>query len=207
MNTARVGSVLRVAKPVVAALTLLLGATANATAQQSTMTGFTWGAALPVSDTKDFTDATGWRNISLEVRAIRGTKSFGFSVGWNIFDQVVDETRTFADQPVTLTGRQFRTLNAVPILLTVHKYLGQMSDAHAYVGAGVGTIHSRNRVDVGILTVDETHWHFAAVPEVGFLLPVNDDAWFYMNAKYNWGASSGGVSQQFFGLNIGFSSR
>ena len=207
MNTARVGSALRVVKPVVAALALLLGANANAAAQRSTMTGFTWGTALPSSDTKDFTDAFSWANVNFEMRAISGTNSVGFSIGWNVFDNVVDETRTFAAQPVTLTGRQFRTINAMPILITGHKYLGQMRDAHGYVGAGVGTIYARNRVDVGILSVDESHWHFAVVPEVGFKLPVNNDAWVYVNVKYNWGASRDDVSTQFFGFNIGFSSR
>jgi len=165
------------------------------------------GGALPVSGTKDFTDAYSWRNVGFEVRNLTGTRSYGLSIGLNVFNNVVDATHTFADQPVTLTGRQFRTINAMPILITGHKYLGQMSDAHGYVGAGVGTIYARNRVDVGILSVDESHWHFAVVPEVGFRLPVNNDALVYVNVKYNWGASRDDVSTQFFGFNIGFSSR
>ena len=203
MNTARVGSALRVVKPLVAAFALLLVANADAAAQRSNMTGFTWGGALPISGTKDFTDAFSWRNLGFEVRAISGTQSIGLSFGWNVFDNVVDGTRTFTSQPVTLTGRQFRTVNAMPILVTGHKYFGSMNDSHAYVGAGVGTMWAKNRVDVGILTVDESHWHFAVVPEVGFEFPVNDVVWAYVNVKYNWGASRDDITQQFFGFNIG----
>ncbi len=203
MNTARVGSALQVLKPVVAALALLLVANSDVAAQRGTMTGLTWGGALPVSGTKDFTDAYSWRNLGFEVRALTGTQSVGLSIGWNVFDNVVDETRTFASQPVTLTGRQFRTVNAMPILATVHTYLGPMNGSHAYVGAGVGTIWARNRVDVGVLSVDESHWHFAVVPEVGFELPVGDDVWVYLNVKYNWGASADEITQQFYGFNIG----
>jgi outer membrane protein W len=207
MKSARARSALRVVKPVVAAFALLLGVNADVAAQFSTMTGFTWGTALPASGTKDFTDAFSWANVGFETRAISGTTSVGFSIGWNVFDDVVDETRTLAAQPVTVTGRQFRSTNALPILLTAHKYLGPMSTAHAYVGAGVGTIFARNRLDVGIVSVDEDHWHFAMVPEVGFEFPVNNALWLYVNAKYNWGVSNDGVSPQFFGFNIGVSSR
>lgn len=207
MNTARVRSALRVVNPLVAALALVLVASADAAAQVATMSGFTWGGALPVSGTKDFTDAYSWRNVGFEVRNLTGTRSYGLAIGLNVFNDVVDATHTFADQPVTLTGRQFRTINAMPILATAHKYLGPMSSTHAYVGAGVGTIWARNRVDVGILSVDESHWHFAVVPEVGVVIPLQNQLWVYVNVKYNWGASTDDITQQYFGFNIGIASR
>src|SRR5690348_18421766 len=66
--------------------------------------GMNWSMAAPVDHTKDFTDQYSFRGIGLEWRQASGNKSFGFSAGWNVFDQEKSGTTTF-NQAAVKIGR------------------------------------------------------------------------------------------------------
>ena len=67
-----------------------------ASAGQAQFMGDSYGAitynmGLPMSDTKDFTDAYSWRGMGLEFRKfVKNTTSVGLSLGWNVFHDEVN---------------------------------------------------------------------------------------------------------------------
>ncbi len=182
-------------------------ATAASPAQAQVRSGFSWGTAIPFSDTKDYTDAASFRNFGLEASVMRGANAVGLYIGWSVFDDVIDVTQSVGDNPVDINGRQYRTTNVLPILVTGRKHLGRLNDPHLFVGAGVGTVFTRRRLDVGILNVDDDAWHFAFVPEVGFEAPLSPSAAVFLSAKYHLMTESDGVGEQFLGFSIGVTTR
>jgi len=181
-------------------LALSLGSVADAAGQM--MYGASWGLSQSLSDTKTFADDLSFRNFSGELRRMAGTDaSIGLSIAWNVFHEQRRETTQIPGLPVSASGLQFRTVNTIPVLVTAHRYLGDRGQARAYVGVGAGIAYTQARVDLGILGVDDSSWDFAAVPELGFLMPTAGTSEMYVNIKYQW--TSGDLGAQAIHLNIG----
>ena len=177
----------------------------DAAAQTEWMYGISYGVAQPLSDTKDYTDSFSFRNADAELRGMMGKVSLGLSVGWHVFDDEVETTTDLADQPLTVSGVQLRTVNTVPMLLTAHTYFGAAGQPRAYAGVGAGVVYTETRVDIGLLALDQDSWDFGVVPELGFLAPMGSLTDFYLSAKYQW--TSGDFDAQALYFNIGFMSR
>ena len=183
---------------------LSMGFAQNAAAQ-NLWYGGSYGVAQSLSDTKTFSDDFSFRNLDLEFRAYQGSVSLGGTIGWHVFHEKVIEATDLQDVPVTAAGLQFRTINTVPVLLTAHKYFGDVGDPRLYAGVGAGLAWSENTADIGILSVSNEEWGFAAMPEVGFMAPLNTFTEMYFNAKYQW--TSGDIGARAIYFNIGFLSK
>jgi len=163
-------------------------------------------AALSSGDTKDFTDQFSFRNFAVEGRALLNDKmSAGLFLGWNVFNEEVDGTVNFSG--VDINGYQFRYVNAIPILVTAHYYLGSGRGPQAYLGVGVGTYYIENRLEVGISALTDDNWHFGLAPEVGIMLPPAANMATYLSVKYNWAFEAGGFEHTYWTFGIGIGGR
>jgi hypothetical protein len=110
-----------------------------------------------------------------------------------VFDQETSEPiqTTLGDSQMnaTLSGKQFRYINAFPFLATGHLYLGTQGATRFFVGGGVGAFYMVERLEIGLAALEEKNWRFGAVPEAGLLMPVGDmygHQHIIISAKYNY---------------------
>jgi len=171
-------------------------------------TGVTYQGALPGGDTKEFAEGFSWRNIGIEGRTeIRDNLSAGLYVGWNVFNDETDETISVAGADVS--GYQSRFVNALPILATMHLYSSKRSGVRPYIGAGIGTYWVEERLELGLTALEASNWHFGLAPEVGFVLPMQNQFASYFSVKYNYAFEAGGLTHSYwtFGIGIAASNR
>jgi hypothetical protein len=158
---------------------------------------------FPSGNTKDFIKSASFRGITFEYRNfIENNVSIGIDGGWQIFY----ERRPFATYTrgnESVSGVQFRYQNVVPLFAAADYYFGD-DEIRPYVGLGIGTLYSHQRVDMGLFSLEDKTWHFALRPEAGVLIEANIDLDFIMTARYIYGFEASGVSaQQYFSFNVG----
>jgi opacity protein-like surface antigen len=183
-------------------LALLLSSGAQA---QSFFWGVSYGMSSPLSDTKEFTEGTSWRNMGIDLLAVvREDVTVGVSFGWNVFNEVTATVSSI--EGLDIAGTQFRYINSLPILVDGRYYFGSRGGARPFIGVGVGPHLVKERVDVGLWTISDDVWHFGVAPEVGVVVPLGPVVKGYINAKYHYAAAAGdaGRTHSYFGLNIGF---
>ena len=174
----------------------------NAAQAQDWYGGISYGMAAPLSDTKDFTGGTSWRNWGVDVLAIvRPNTSVGVSFGWNVFNDVTNEVSSLGQ--VDIQGTQFRYINSLPMLVKIREYKGTPGGMQPFFGLGVGTQLVKRRVDVGLWRISDNTWHFALAPEIGVVLPVRSDTKWFINGKYNYAVKASDRTHSYFGFNIG----
>ena len=118
-----------------------------------------YGTSFPVSDTKDFTEGTSWRNFGVDLLAVvRPNTSVGLSVGWNVFDDITTEVSSLED--VDVQGTQYRYVNSVPVLANIRQYVGTRGGPRPFFGLGVGAQYVELAVDVGQWRISDSTWHF-----------------------------------------------
>lgn len=190
---------------VVFALLTVTGASA-----QDNWFSISYGASTPTGSTSDFTSGTSWRNIGVDYSTfVKRHIAAGFSASWSVFsDRVEDVTSSF--EGVDITGTQIRYVNAFPLLLTGRYFLnGRSSNSKldGWAGAGVGTMISENRVEVGTLAVEETKWHLAIAPEVGVAYSLHRDMSLFGQVKYTYGFKTSNIEHSFLNFNVGLAWR
>ncbi len=187
----------------VALLLAAIGSTRAEAQQGEWFWGLEYMVATPSSDTKNFTDDFSWRNFAIEGRYVASPNwSVGMLFGWNVFYEQTGETISFGG--VDVTGEQWRYVNAFPIMATAHYYLRMRGDIRPYIGTGVGTYYIENRMDIGRSSIVNDNWHFGLMPEVGVVVPVDWHVRMFLNARYNWALSSGGVEHTYWTFGVGF---
>ena len=163
-----------------------------------------YSIGLPTGDLKDFTDNTSFRGIIFDTKNFRSDQfSIGFSVGWQIFKDRLEGT--FSQDGRDVTGTQVRYVNTLPIMVTGHYHLGAPGGARPYVGAGVGTVRSLQRTDVGLFTISNNNWHFGFYPEAGVYIPVSFDMGINLAARYNYAiGTSSSIDYNYLTISAGF---
>jgi len=163
--------------------------------------GTSYGVAIPVSDTKLFTDHTSWRNWGVDVLAVlRPSTSVGVSFSWNVFND--DTTTVSSFDRVDVGGTQFRYINSLPILANVRQYAGRPGGVRPFVGLGVGAQLVKQRVDISQWRIEDDTWHFAVAPELGIVLQGSDAKWI-INGKYHFAAKASDRKHSYFGIYFG----
>ena len=174
----------------------------NAAQAQEWYYAVSYGMATPVSDTKDFTEGTSWRNWGVDVLGfVRPNTAVGLSFGWNVFNDVTTEVSSLGQ--VDIQGTQFRFINSFPILATIRQYGGTRGGMRPFFGLGVGTQYVKQRVDVGQWRISDDTWHFGLAPEIGVVLPVRSDAKWFISGRYNYAVKASDRTHSYFGFNIG----
>ena len=180
-------------------LALLLSSGAQA---QQWFGAISYGMSTPVSDTKDFTRGTSWRNLGVDlVAVVQANTTVGVSFGWNVFNEVTGTVSSV--DGVEISGTQFRYINSFPILVTIRQFTGTQGGTRPFFGLGVGTQLVKHRVDVGQWRISEDTWHSALAPEISVVLPLQSDAKWFISGRYNYAVKSSDRTHSYFGFNIG----
>lgn len=183
-------------------LVMVLASVANA--QSLTTTSYSMG--LATGDMGDYASSFSGRGFTLDYRKmVQPNLGVGFYTGWNVFyDERPFDTYTIDNR--TLSGKQYRYVNSLPIMFATDYFLKPGEDFNPYVGLGVGTIYTERATDMGIYRLTEDAWSFAFTPQIGFLYSVNRYSGINISAKYNLGLAAGDFesTQSYVSFNIGY---
>jgi opacity protein-like surface antigen len=182
---------------------LLLAPLGAVKAPAQTWYAFYYQPAIPLANTKDFTDNFGWRGIGFDVKkVVKPNVTLGLSFGWQVFDEQTDETVSAFG--VDISGDQFRYINSFPLLVNASYFFGKQGGTRPYVAANVGTYIMEHRLDIGLYTIHDTKWHFGFGPEAGVAIPVRPDFAVVLNGRYNYALSAGNIDDQsYVSLGLG----
>ena len=138
-----------------------------------------------MGDQSDHIGKTSWRGGSLEWKGVINDKmSAGIETAWNTFYEKLDRDSYTFDN-FTLTGKQFRYHNVIPIYGRFDYYGGTDGDKTRLIGGlGVGTMWSEVITDFGLYSFIGENWHFALSPRIGFNYYLND--WRALNVSLNY---------------------
>ncbi|MDH3708291.1 MAG: porin family protein [Cyclobacteriaceae bacterium] len=147
-------------------------------------TSVTYDIGVPTSDLKDFTDETSFRGVSLDARRfINDNVSVGLFLGWQVFkDRVVGLTSLNGSE---IYGTRVNYVNTFPLMVTGCYHFGEEEGVRPYLGAGVGTVRSLQRSEIGLFAFENNNWHFGFYPAVGVLIPVQYDFGVNLGVKYH----------------------
>ncbi len=169
-------------------------------------TTFSYSIGFPVGDLSDFVQEASWRGITLDYRKmVNPNVGVGFSVGWNVFYEALDKA-TYTLDNVSLTGKQYRYSNHVPMYINPTYYLKPGETMNPFFSLGIGTIYTKRNTDMNLYTIEQEAWNFALAPEVGFNYAIDDATALSVSGKLNYGFKAGEIEsdQSFFTLNVGF---
>ncbi|MCK5406589.1 MAG: hypothetical protein KAJ37_04010, partial [Candidatus Krumholzibacteria bacterium] len=122
------------------------------------MGSVTWDVSGALGDQGDFVDAVSYRGFGLEGRSYLSRHfTVGLSFDWQVFDHQTSELIEL--EGGTLSGKQYRYINAFPILANLHLYAGDVHDFRIYLGAGVGAMYIMERLQIGLATIEDNDWY------------------------------------------------
>lgn len=160
--------------------------------------------SVPFGDLKDFTDKASFRGMDLEYHKFVSDRfSMGFAAGWNVFYQDINHaTGDFHfkgnDNLYTMTGNQYRYINTVPLTLIGRYFLTDGTSAvQPFLGLGAGARWTEKRLEIGQFTSTLSRWQFTFAPEIGMIVPFNDQVALNVGARYSYGtrASHGRIPE------------
>ncbi|GGZ12600.1 hypothetical protein GCM10007049_00360 [Echinicola pacifica] len=131
--------------------------------------GFTisYPVAFATGDIADYVKPVSFRGLTFDYRSrINENIALGLSSGWNVFyEELPYDTYTIGNE--SISGKQYRYNNQIPILFTAAYYLKPDQKFNPYGSLGIGTTYSRRNTDMGLYTVELEAWNFTLAPEVG----------------------------------------
>lgn len=159
-----------------------------------------------VGDQADYISSASFRGFTFDGR---GFISDQFSMGglftWSTFYEKLGGA-TVTEGTTTLTGSQYRYINAFPMQVTAHYYTSDDPySTRAYLGGGLGAYKINQRTEIGTYAFSDDYWHFGFSPEVGVLIPMNMDNQLNISVKYHYAVKTKDtMNYSWFGLNLGF---
>lgn len=165
-----------------------------------------YSTAAPMGETGDYISKYSWRGINIEGQwMVKTNVSAGYNFGWNVFTEEI--TGEFTNGTKTLYGTQLRYLNAFPLTAEARYHFGEINTGTLtpYIGAGLGTIFTETRTEMGIFLTDTDSWQFALVPAAGVLIPVGYSSMINVGVKYNYAFETDDMmANSFLNVNLGF---
>jgi opacity protein-like surface antigen len=180
---------------------MLFVSTANA---QGKMT-ITYPISFPLSNTHDYISKTSFRGISVEfTQKVQPMVEVGLETGWNVFYQRADE-KVYTEGTASISGVQFRYINAVPILAEGKYYLKTSNKrSKPFAGLGIGTLYVNRSTDFGLYRLTRDSWQFCLRPELGFVYNASSETAFLIGAKYYAGFGTSELDgQSYISINVG----
>ena len=189
-------------------LSLLVSVLAAGALSAQNNVAFSYSMGFGAGDLADYINQPSFRGFSFDYRhLVTPNVGVGVTMGWNVFyEERAKDSYQFGN--ATITGKQFRYSNHVPLLASGSYYFSPGNSFNPFVGLGIGTIYTRRNTDMNLYTVEQEAWNFALQPEVGFNYMLNDETGIYVSGKFNQGFKAGNElksSQSYFSLNIGLS--
>lgn len=159
-----------------------------------------------VGETAEYIKSASFRGFTFEGRAfVSDNLTVGGLFTWSTFYEKLGGA-TYINDTRTVTGTQYRYINAYPLLAQAHYYLSNDKyGPRVYMGGGLGAYKIVQRTNVGVWTQEDNNWHFGLAPEVGVLLPISMDTQVNISFKYHYAfKAKDTIDQTWFGLNVGF---
>ncbi len=172
---------------------------------QNSMTSLQYSMGFGTGDMSNFIGSASFRGATFEWRKnVNPNVGVGIEAGWNVF-YTSKPSDSYEYGNATLTGKQWRYQNAVPLLAAADYYFSPGEKFNPFVGLGLGTMYSRRNTDMAQYTIEQDAWHFAVRPEVGFMYQVNDGFALLAALKYYNGFGAGDLksTQSYLTLNLG----
>lgn len=143
--------------------------------------------SFPVDDTKSFIDRTSFRGVTFDFRHhVTNTVAIGGMTGWYTFYQeTAAETYTPEEGQSSITGKQFRYINSLPLLFSAHYYLAPKEYISPFGSLAAGVTYNRQDIWVGPYGNEIDHWQFTIAPEIGVRFAADADFWGYLSARYS----------------------
>ncbi|MFA9453077.1 MAG: outer membrane beta-barrel protein [Candidatus Aminicenantaceae bacterium] len=163
--------------------------------QRAYIAGMSYMISSPTGNTKDFIDKTSYLGFSLEGRKFLSDYfSLGASFQWN----------SFLQEEVGGTLAQ-HSMNAYPLMATLHFYPSNNNKFIPYAGVGLGGLKVFQREEKVLSIEEQSAWLFGVVPELGAIVRLGSDVGLLFNIKYVQGFEAGEMpTQSFFSYNFGF---
>lgn len=184
---------------------LIAFAAVTISAAQNSYVDVAYSIGFGTGDMGDFIKKASFRGISFDYRyAVQPNIAVGFSAGWNTFyEEKASDTYTVDN--ASLTGKQYRYSNNVPLLATVTYLLSPDEFFCPYAALGIGTMYARRNTDMNLYTLEQEGWPFVIQPEVGVRLQAADNVGVLVSLKYLNGFKAGDFNsaQSYFTLNVG----
>jgi opacity protein-like surface antigen len=166
----------------------------------------TYSIGFPSGDLKDFISKTSFRGIAVDYRYnFAPDKALGFNAGFNTFYEELP-TDTYTIDNFSLTGRQYRYSNNIPMLATATYYFVPHDFIKPYATLGIGTMYSRRNTDMNLYTFEQEAWNFTLQPEIGVKFETAEHIEIVLSGKYLHGFAAGSElkeAQSYFCLNVG----
>ncbi len=186
--------------------TIIIAVLISASANSQGLFSLNYAMGFSTGATSDYISTASFRGFSVEGRHfITDQFSVGGSFTWSTFYEKL-AAATYKSGDMTITGTQFRYLNAYPMLFQAHYYTTyDIMKPRVYLGAGIGPYIMNQRTDVGIWMLENNYWHFGVSPEVGILVPFSSDTKLNIGLKYHYVfKAKETIDYSWFGLNVGF---
>jgi len=156
--------------------------------------------------TNEYISSASFRGMTFEGRGfVSDNVSIGGLFNWTTFYEELAGA-SFTQDNATLTGKQYRYINAFPLLIQAHYYLH--TDPYAprvYLGVGTGAYKIVRRTNIGVWTHEYNAWQYGVSPEVGLLFPVGMDSQFNLSFRYHYVVKAKDTTDySWFGLSVGF---
>ena len=182
---------------------MLLSSTAIHAQNKTTLT---YAVGFGTGDLGEFINSPSWRGANLDFRQmVQEDIGVGLSVGWNVFykEQPFD---TYTAGTASLSGKQYRYSNNIPMMGAVDYYLSQGQRINPFVGLGTGVMYTRRNTDMNLYTIEQEAWNFLLQPQVGIEIDNNISSSFTVIAKYFYGFEAGDLPkpQSYITLNVGW---
>jgi hypothetical protein len=188
------------------AITILAISLSVAGYSQGSIYSIDYSMGFGTGDMGKYIGSASFRGFTFEGRGfVTDNVTIGGLFNWSTF---YEEQRgaTYEEGTLTVTGNQYRYINAFPLLVQGHYYLGEDEySPRIYLGGGLGAYKINKRTEVGTWALEERKWHFGVSPEVGILLPVSMTTMFNISMRYHYAVKTNNApAYSWFGLSVGF---
>ncbi|MGB5848865.1 MAG: OmpW family outer membrane protein [Ignavibacteriaceae bacterium] len=175
---------------------------------QDLLTGLTYSISVPTGNTSEYISKTSFKGLSIDLRKFFSyNASIGFLVGWSAFEEETNKTISTIRRDVS--AEQSRLINAFPVMITTHYYIGEGREFRPFIGIGVGMYYFYHQLELADDNLESNKWHFGAAPEAGFVYLL-ESIYSFANVRYNYAFSAENeftkvsTSQSYLTFNIGF---
>lgn len=186
---------------------IVTSASINIAMAQNSYVDVAYSIGFATGDMGDFIKKASFRGISFDYRyAVQPNIAIGFNLGWNTFYEEKGSD-TYTVDNASLTGKQYRYSNNVPMLATGTYLFSPDEFFCPYAALGIGTMYVRRNTDMNLYTLEQEGWPFVLQPEVGVRLQTADNVGILVSLKYLNGFEAGDFDsgQSYLSLNLGFS--
>jgi hypothetical protein len=77
------------------------------------------------------------------------------------------------------------TLAFLPIREARHFWGERRGEVHPFIGLNAGTYYIRQRLDIGVWSIENDNWHVGLAPEFGLFIPVGRETYLTVMGRWN----------------------